>query len=407
MTVSTRTVIANGNEMAALALRHVDPDVMALYPITPSTAAAELVSGWVSDGAMTTELILTEGENSALTACVAASAAGARTATITCSQGLLYMAQQVFIASGMRRPVVLAIATREVSAPLNIHGGHSDVMAFRDSGAVMLFAKNHQEIYDKTLQAFAIGEHPDVMLPVFVCYDGFLLSHTSVENTILSDNDLGVLRTYLGTYAPRNALLDTDHPSMHGALVLPDHFMEIKRAQRFATEQAARVITDVAKSFSEQFWETSGLVEAYQLDDAERVIVIMGGSFGTVKRAVDRARASGIRAGVLRIVSYRPFPTELVRAQLCDAHAIAVLDRSDSFGGPTAPLAGDIRSALAHQAFSPPVLGYVYGLGGRELRTEDVMQLLLHDLADPASRLDLCEPTYINVRGGHAFGGTP
>lgn len=393
----SKTVFCDGNKAVSIALQHVNPDFAATFPITPSTKVAEMLAAMAADGTIDTEVILAPGENDALAICIAASAAGARTVTATNSQGFLYMAQQLWQAAGMRRPIVIADAMREIAAPLNIWGSHSDVMALRDCGWIIRIAKDQQEVYEFMLQAFPTAEHPEVGLPMIVGYDGFTLSHTSAPVTVA---DRERVQRFVGEFDERYSLLDTERSVMHGSPVLPNCFMEVKRAQHEAMEISARVILEVAERFTSQFWKTQGHVESYCLEDADRAVVIMGGSSGIVRSAVDQLRATGERVGMLRVVTYRPFPTALIREMIGRSdslQSIAVLDRAVSIGAPAGPLASDVMSALLSGACrSPRLVGCTYGLGGRDLRVVDVKDVF--DMLKGSSVVPSIMPHYINVR---------
>ncbi|HHL39599.1 MAG TPA: pyruvate ferredoxin oxidoreductase [Deltaproteobacteria bacterium] len=373
MSVATKPanrVGLTGNSAVAHAMRQIDPDVVAAYPITPSTTVVEEFSGYVADGKVSTELITVESEHSAMSACVGASAAGARVMTATSSQGLALMWEVLYIASGMRLPVVMATVNRALSAPINIHCDHSDSMGARDSGWIQLYSETVQEAYDNLFQAVRIAEHRDVRLPVMVCLDGFITSH-AIENMELIDD--GAVRDFIGEYRPDTSLLDTDNPVTLGAMTLPDTYMEFKRQQSEAMTRSKGVILDVAKEFESAFGRSYGLFDAYMVDDADEVIVILNSAAGTTKVAVDRLRKEGRKVGVLRPRVYRPFPHEELAQALRGRKAVAVLDRADSMNAFGGPLFSDIRSALYEVDDRPVVFGRIYGLGGRDYMVEDAL----------------------------------
>lgn len=293
-----KVVAVTGNEAVANALRQIEPDVCAAYPITPQTDLMQRFSSFVSDGKVKTEMILTESEHSAMSACVGASAAGGRVVTATSSQGLALMWEILFIASGMSLPIIMPVVNRALSAPINIHGDHSDAMGARDSGWIQLWSENAQEAYDNTIQAFRIGEHPDVRLPVMVCMDGFIISHSIERVEYLEDEEV---KKFVGEYKPVNPLLDVDHPVSYGPLILPDLYMEYKRLQHeIIWNKVKPVVLQVAEEFYKLSGRRYGLFEAYRLEDAEIAMVILNSAAGTAKDVVDDMRNRGIKAGLLK-----------------------------------------------------------------------------------------------------------
>jgi pyruvate ferredoxin oxidoreductase alpha subunit len=366
-----------GNQAVALAMRQVEPDVCAAYPITPSTIIMETYAQFVADAEARTQLILVESEHSAMSACVGAACAGARVMTATSAQGLALMHEVLYIAAGLRLPIVMAVANRALSAPINIHGDHSDAMGSRDAGWIQLYAQDVQEVYDTVLQAVRIAEHPSVRLPVMVCFDGFTISHGVEELKLLADEEV---KDFVGVYKPERYLLDIEHPETFGALVLPDYYIEIKRQQREAMTQALAVIPAIDREFGQRFGRSYGVLEEYQLADAQVAAVVLGATAGTLRAAVDQLRAKGVKAGLLRLRAFRPFPAAQVVRSLSQVKAVAVLDRADSPGTMSGPLLEDVRAALYDAALLPRVAGLVYGLGGREMdeaQAQAVYQTLL------------------------------
>lgn len=391
-----KIVAYTGNQAVAEAMRQINPDVCAAYPITPSTQVMETFSQFVADGVVATELIPVESEHSAMSACVGAAAAGARVMTATSSQGLALMHEILYIAASLRLPVVLANVNRALSGPLNIHGDHSDTMGSRDAGWVHLYSENAQEAYDNLIQAVRIAEHPDVLTPVMVCLDGFTISHSIERIELLEDADV---RAFVGTYTPRSPLLDIDHPVTYGPVDLQDYYTEHKRQQRQAMDcHALRVIREVGGAFAAKFGRAYELFEPYRLEDAELGIVVLSSAAGAVKEAVDDLRQRGVRAGGLKLRVYRPFPARELVDVLGHLHAIAVLDRADAFGTSGGPVFGDVRSALYDLAIRPRVISYIYGLGGRDILPEDVHRVYerLQLVAKNGQVEPLCE--YLTVR---------
>jgi len=365
----------NGDEAVAFAAKQADVDVVAAYPITPQTIIVEKFSEYVANGEVNTEFMCTESEHSAMAACLAAAAVGARTFTASASAGLALMHEMLFVTSGCRAPVVMAIANRALSAPLNIHGDHSDAMAQRDSGWIQIYAENAQEVYDSMFQAFRIGEHLDVQLPVMVGLDGFTLSHTLENVQVLGDN---VVKRFVGTRQLPTVLthdgrtvpykLDPANPMTMGPVAMPNYYFEFKRQQEEAMRNALRIITQVHEEYGKLSgrYYGNGLIEEYQIGDAEIAIVCIGSTAGTVKTVVDELRLNGVKAGLLRIRTFRPFPAEDIAKALAKVKAIAVMDRSMSFGGNGGAVYQETRHALYDFSTHPSIVNYIYGLGGRD-----------------------------------------
>lgn len=362
-----KRVALTGNDAGAEALKDVNPDVAAVFPITPQTELMHKFSSYVHDGVVDTELILVESEHSAQSACFGAASAGARTVTATSSQGLLLMAEICAITAATRLPVVMPVVNRAISAPVNIGCDHSDSMFVRDAGWIQLYCENGQEVYDTVLQAFRIGEHPDVLLPVMVCLDGFIISHTMEGLEVIGPE---AARQFVGEYRPAFSLLDFARPITVGPLHLTDYYFECKRQVVEAMSNAKRVIAEVGREYGQLTGRPYGLVEPYRLDDAEVAIVALGSTCGTAQVAADRARNKGLRAGVLKVRAFRPFPGEEIAAALGRTRAVAVLDRSISYGLPGGPLFHEVRSFV--RSDRPQFLSYVYGLGGRDISPSEL-----------------------------------
>ncbi len=358
-----------GNQALAEAMRQVNPDVMAAYPITPSTPIVEAFSQFVADGVVDTELVTTESEHSAMSACVGASAAGGRVMTATGSQGLAFMYEVLYVVPSLRLPVVIAVANRALNSPLNIHGDHSDTMALRDSGWIHLYSENAQECYDNVLQAVRIAEHEKVLTPVMVCEDAFQTSHMIETLEILPDD---VAKKFIGTYKPLYPLLDTDHPVTYGAADRPDYYMEHKRNQLGGITEALEVIPQIGKEYEKLTGRTYGMIDSYRLEDADYVIVVMSAVASTVRHAIDGLRAKGVKAGMLKIRCFRPFPFNETAEKLSNVKAIAVLDRCWTGGAQGGPLFLEISTALYHANLKPAIINYVYGLGGRDLFADQI-----------------------------------
>ena len=361
--------LMTGGEAVAYAMRQIDPDVVPVYPITPQTPIIQGFAKYVADGEANAELVNVESEHSAMSAAVGSALAGARTMTATSSQGLALMAEVVYIAAAMRAPIVMAVGNRALSGPINIHCDHSDSMLIRDSGVVQLFAENAQEAYDLTVMAPRIAEHPDVLLPVLVCQDGFTITHSAEPIELLADADVA---RFVGDYAVPFAVLDTSRPTTQGPFAMPDYYFELRRQQAYALELGLDVLTEVAADYEDLAGRAYGPLEAYRLDGAERAIVALGSSAGTIKDVVDELRDEGELVGALRVVSFRPFPAERLAALLRDVGSVIVLDRADSPGG-AGPLHAEVAAAI--YGSDVELRGHVYGLGGRDLHPEDVRQI--------------------------------
>jgi len=374
----------NGDEAVAYAAKQSDVDVVAAYPITPQTIIVEKFSEYVANGEVQTEFVCTESEHSALAACLAASATGARTFTASASAGLALMHEMLFVTSGCRAPVVMAIANRALSAPLNIHGDQSDSMAERDSGWVQIYVENAQEAYDSIIQAFRIAEDVDVSLPVIVGLDGFTLSHTLENVTVLSNDDalkfVGTrpfpnVLTHEGKNAPFK--LDPVNPMTMGPIALTNYYFEFKRQQEEAMKNALEMIQKVNAEYSELTGRSygDGLVEPYRLEDAEVAVVCVGSTSGTLKTIVDALRQDGVKAGLLRLRTFRPLPVEALRSALQNVKALAVMDKSMSFGGNGGAVYHEVRHVLYDAEAHPIVVNYIYGLGGRDSSPHDLRRV--------------------------------
>ena len=370
----------SGNEAAAIAMKQINPDVVAAFPITPSTEIPQYFSTFVSNGEVDTEFVAVESEHSAMTACIGAEAAGARAMTATSANGLSYMWEQIYIASSLRLPIVMSLVNRAVSGPLNIHNDHSDAMGVRDAGWIMLFSENNQEAYDNVLMAHRIAENKDVLLPLMVCQDGFITSH-SIENIELLEDDK--VKAFVGEYKPEHYLLNRDEPIAIGPLDLQAHLFEHKFQQAEAMRNAKKVIAEVSAEFEKLTGRKYSFFEEYKLDDAEIAIVCMNSTAGTTKYVVDELRNKGIKAGLLKIRMFRPFPTEEISKALSHLKAVAVLDKADSLNGAGGALFEDVTSAMFVNKVNVPVVNYVYGIGGRDTTSTDI-ESVYTDLAEIA-----------------------
>ena len=385
----------SGNEAAAIAMKQINPDVVAAFPITPSTEIPQYFSTFVANGSVDTEFVAVESEHSAMSACIGAEAAGARAMTATSSNGLSLMWEMIYIASSLRLPIVLSLVNRAVSGPLNIHNDHSDAMGVRDAGWIMLFSENNQEAYDNTLMAHRIAENKNVMLPLRVCQDGFITSH-SIENIELEDDEN--VKQFIGQYHPEHYLLNQKEPISVGPLDVQSYLFEHKAAQAEAMKNAKEVILEVAKDFEKMTGRKYGLFEEYKLEDAEVAVVCMNSTAGTTKFVVDNLRNQGIKAGLLKIRVFRPFPFEEVAKSLEHLKAVAIFDKADSLNAMGGALFEDVTSSLYVNKKNVPAVNYVYGIGGRDTKTDDI-EKVYYDLLEIAKTGKIDNPyRYFGLR---------
>lgn len=362
----------SGNEAVAIAMRQINPDVMAAFPITPSTEIPQYFSTFVANGLVDTEFVPVESEHSAMSACIGSEAAGARTLTATSSCGLALMWEELYVAASDRLPIALACVNRALSGPININCDHSDSMGARDSGWIQIYSENNQEAYDNFVQAYRIAEHKDVRLPIMICQDGFITSHAVENINLLEDKEV---KDFVGEYNPEEYLLNEDHSMAVGPYDTPAFYMEHKKQQAVAMENAKQVILDVAAEFEKLSGRKYGLFETYKLDDAEMALVIINSAAGTAKDAVDRLRAEGKKVGLLKIRVFRPFPAAEIAEALKNVKVIAVMDRCEGFSSQGGPLGAEVKSALFTAGSTAKVVDYVYGIGGRDVRVENIEEV--------------------------------
>lgn len=365
MTIRNRL---SGNEAIAFAMKQINPDVMGAFPITPSTEIPQYFSTYVANGEVDTEFVAVESEHSAMTTCLAAEAAGGRAVTATSSAGMALMWEMLYVTASSRLPVTMALVNRALTGPININCDHSDSMGARDSGWIQLYSETNQEAYDNFIQAMPIGEDKDVRLPVMVCQDGFITSH-AVENIDLLEDEK--VKDFVGEYAPENYLLKKENPLAAGPYDISNYYMEHKKQQAEAMKNAKAVILSVAKKFEEISGRSYGLFEAYEMEDAEVALVIIGSSAGTAKETVRRMRKEGKKVGLIKIRVFRPFPMEELAEAMSGVKAVAVMDKAESFSACGGPLFAEVRSALYDLDKRPKAVNYVYGLGGRDICVED------------------------------------
>ena len=387
----------SGNEATAIAMKQINPDVVAAFPITPSTEIPQYFSTFVSNGEVDTEFVAVESEHSAMSATIGAEAAGARAMTATSANGLSLMWEMIYIASSLRLPIVMALVNRAVSGPLNIHNDHSDAMGVRDAGWIMLFSENNQEAYDNMLMAHRIAEHKDVQLPVMVCQDGFITSH-SIENIEL-ENDEDV-KKFVGQYKPEHYLSNDKEPIAIGPLDLQAYLFEHKAQQAEAMKNAKKVIKEVAEEFEKWTGRKYEFFEKYKLDDAEIAKVCMNSTAGTTKAVVDELREKGVKAGLLKLRMFRPFPAEEIAEALQGLKAVAILDKADSLNAAGGALFEDVTSAMYVNKKQVPMVNYIYGIGGRDTTTMQI-ESVYNDLQEIVKTGETGNPyRYLGLRKG-------
>lgn len=357
----------SGNEAVATAMKQINPDVVAAYPITPSTEIPQYFSNFVANGTVDTEFIPVESEHSAMSATIGASAAGGRVMSATSSQGLALMFEMLYVASGMRLPMTLICANRALSAPLNIHNDHSDSMGVRDCGFIQLYCENNQEAYDNTIMAVKITEK--TKLPVMVCYDGFITSH-SIENIMLLENE--EVKKFVGKYEPEEYLLDINKNISMGPLALQKYYFSIRKDLSVAMDNAIDVINQVSDEFYKLTGRKYELYEKYKLDDAQIGIIALNSTAGTIKDAIDKLRDKGIKIGLLKPRCFRPLPYTSIPQELKNLKALAIMDKADSINGYCGPLFGEITSAMFSQNVHVNAINYIYGLGGADVKIDDI-----------------------------------
>ncbi len=379
----------NGDNAVALAWKQIDPDVCAAYPITPQTIIVEKFAEYVANGEVSTEFVCVESEHSALTLCTSSSSAGARTFTATASQGLAYMWEMLPIASAMRVPLIMAVANRAISGPININNDHGDAMSARDTGWIQLFSENVQQAYDNSIIAPRIAEHRDVQLPCIVNLDGFILTHAIERMTMIDTSDV---KAFVGEFEPLYPLLDTKHPVSHGNMDGPDFYYPHKVQLEIAMKKALEVAEDVFKEFAELTGREYHLVDEYRCDDAEYVAVILGSSYGTMKETVDELRDMGIKAGCCMPHVYRPWPEEALAKVLKGKKAVAVFDKHLSVGA-YGPMFPEVVTAATINTEMPKMYNVIYGLGGADATVAGFKKMMEAVASGEAQRL-----TYLGVK---------
>jgi pyruvate ferredoxin oxidoreductase alpha subunit len=378
-----------GNEAMAYAMKQINPDVVAAYPITPSTEIVQIFSNYVHDGLVDTEFVAVESEHSAMSACIGSAASGCRTMTATASQGIALMHEMLFIAGGLRLPIVVPIASRSLSSPLNIHADHSDSLASRDSGWMQFFCETVEEGYDSLIMAVKMAERTS--LPAIVAIDGFILSHC-MERLVTHEDQK--VRDWLGPYKPNWNLLNLEKPILVGPATLQDYYYEFKRTQIEGMRNALPLVEEVMEDFRKEFGRGYGVLDQYRCEDAEAVLLLMGSACGDVRVAVDMLREQGKKVGMVKLRVFRPLPHELLRETLGRFKTIGVLDRADSVNSFTGILYNEVAASLYDAPQRPNLLSYVFGLGGKEFKPEDAAAILGQVLTGSKDET----VTYVGVR---------
>jgi pyruvate ferredoxin oxidoreductase alpha subunit len=358
----------SGNQAIALAIRQIDPDVIAAFPITPSTEIPQYVSAFKADGLISTEFITVESEHSAMSACIGASAAGVRAMTATSSAGMALMYEMLYVASSDRLPIVMAAVNRALTGPININADHSDSMGANNSGWIQIYSEDAQEAYDNMLMAHRIAEHEKVMLPVMICQDGFITSH-GIENIEVEEDSL--VKNFVGEYHPKKHLLNPKEIIGVGPYSISAYYYEMKMGQFHAMENARKVILDVSADFEKTFGRKYGFFEEYRMEDAEFAVLVMSSSAGTGKDAVDALREKGVKAGLVKLRVYRPFPAAELAEAFKGVKALAIMDKCDGLSGNGGPLGAEVRAALYGKTDGIKTINYVFGLGGRDIHVKD------------------------------------
>ena len=380
--------VIHGSRAVAEGVKLCDVEVIAAYPITPQTHIVEDLAKMIADGELDAEYIKVESEHSAMAACIGSSATGARTFTATSSQGLALMHEVLFIASGMRLPIVMANANRALSAPINIWNDQQDAMSERDCGWPQLYCETNQEVIDTTIQAFRIAEDKDVLLPVMVNLDGFVLTHT-IEPVEMPDKEQ--VKRYLPDFKPQVSL-NPDDPMTQGAFADPSCYMEFRLEQEKAMNRALGVIKKADEEFGKIFGRSYGHTEAYNMKNADIVLVTLGSVAGTIKEVID----SVDNVGLLRIRTYRPFPKKEILDALKNAKVVAVIEKDVSIGLGEGALYSELKGLLYSSELNPRTLGFIVGLGGRDVTLENIKEIV--SIAEKAKKEDVEEVSWIGLK---------
>jgi len=390
----SRIIGLTGNEAIAYAVKQCNVDVVAAYPITPQTIMVEAFSEYVANGQVNAEFVCVESEHSAMSACVGASLTGARVFTATASQGLALMHEMLYIASSLRCPIVMGVANRALSAPINIHGDHSDMMGSRDCGWVQVYCENAQEAYDWVIQTFRIAENKDVQLPVSVNLDGFILTHSMEDVNVLEDEDVkSFIPSREFTYR-----IDPEKPITFGPICLTDYYFEFKMQQEDAMGRVQPTLKKVTQDFRKLTGRRYGVLETYEMKDAETAIICLGSTAGTAKAVAKELRKKGKKVGVVKLSLYRPFPAREVVSATEGLKSLAVLDRACSFGALYGSLCSDVISAFYGKKKVPKIFNVVYGLGGRDTTSMDIKSIFMEALKVAKTRVIKKPLSFVGVR---------
>lgn len=386
------------NYAAAYAAKDVDVDVVAAYPITPQTPVVERIAEFIANGELQAEMIHVESEHTALSACIGAAATGARVFTATSAQGLELMHELLFIASGLRLPIVMAIAARALSAPINIWGDYSDVMATRDSSWITMIASTAQEVYDSIIQAYKVAEHSDVLLPAMVAYDGFMMSHT--YEPVYVAKDRSIILEFVPKKKPSWNILDPDKPITIGAVGNPDWYYEFKYQQVVAMENSRSVLRQVFEEFSKKFGRWYNFIETHNMDGSDIAILTYGGLYGTAIEAVDIMKKQGLNVGIIKLRVFRPWPEEELLKILKSLKAVIVIDRAISFGAALeGPVAMEVLTSVYKKGLSTALHSYIASIGQRAVMEEDIIAIVKKSLELLEKGVVITEkPVYWGVR---------
>jgi len=393
-----KTLAITGNGAVSLAMKQVDPDVVAAYPITPQTDVVQNFSQYVANGDVKAEFVTAESEHSAMSACIGSAAAGARTMTATSSAGYALMVEVCFVAASMRLPIIMTTVNRALSGPINIHCDHSDSMLGRDSGWLQIYNEDAQEAYDATVMSFPIAEHKDVRLPLMNMYDGFIISGAIGPLKPLSAEQV---QEFIGQAPDYPRLLDAKNPVTMGPFDgLHGWYFEQKIAQNIAMDNALDVIQDTYDRFYELTGRRYEHLMKYRMDDAEIAVVVANSAAGNARGIVDKLRSEGIKAGLIKLRTFRPFPVKQYAEALADVKVVGVMDRADSFGAPGGPLYMEVLTSLYQEGQRAKAVNFIYGLGGRDVfpqNIEDVYRRL--DAIAKGEQDAPRERIYVNAKG--------
>ena len=383
-----------GYAAIAEAMRQINPDVVPAFPITPATGIVQEFSKFIHDGILDTEFITVESEHSAMSACIGAAAAGARVMTATSSAGLALMWELLGVASGLRLPMVMVVANRALSSPINIGCDHGDSMGARDSGWIQLYSENAQEGYDNVIQAVRITEDKRVRLPVMVMIDGFITSHGTEILSLLKDDEV---KSFIGDCRPDYSLLNIENPITYGPYQTNEYYFETKKQEADSIKDSPRIIKKVSEEFGSLSGRIQAIVDSYKMEDAEIAVMVLSSTAGTTRSVVDSLRSEGIKAGLIKPRLFRPFPATEILKITKNLKSLAILDRSESFSGNGGPLFVETRSSLYESGLKPNIINYIYGLGGRDAGLKDIKKVFLELLEEGDIRSEV-KINYLGVR---------